>query len=386
MRKICVYTGGRAEYGLLYWLLDEIKKDDDLELQLIVSGSHLDESQGNTVEKIKSDGFHISFELDILGSDRSAVGLVKSMAKSIGALSDALDKLKPDIGVVLGDRYEILTFAQTCMMLNIPLAHIHGGEATEGLIDDAIRHSVTKMSHIHFPSTDVYKNRLIKMGENPAFVFNYGAPGIDNIKKLDLKEKDELFSEIGIPLADKNFLVTYHPLTLYPEKSRQEYLSMFDALEDYAQNNISTNVIITMPNIEQGTEEVVSHIKLVEERNPNFFVYKSLGQINYLSMVNICTAVVGNSSSGIVEVPFFKKPTINIGERQRGRLSSETIIDCSGNKTEILGALEKSTDKVWLESIQGHECIYGDGTASFQIKEKLKSVNLNNILYKPFYE
>lgn len=386
MRKICVYTGGRAEYGLLYWLLKEIQKDKELELKLIVSGSHLDESQGYTINTIEKDGFKIDYKIDILSENKSAVGLTKSMASSLEQLSDVLFTLKPDIGVVLGDRYEILTFAQTCMMLNIPLAHIHGGEATEGVIDDAVRHSVSKMSHIHFPSTELYKNRLIKMGENPKNVFNFGAPGIDNIKKLTLKNKSELFKELNLPIKDNNFLVTYHPVTLYPEKSKEEYTAMFKALLHFKQEFPSTNIIITMPNIEQGTKEITNYINNFLKNNSNVFVFKTLGQTNYLSMVKACTAVIGNSSSGIVEVPFFKKPTINIGERQRGRIGCKSIINCSNNELEILSAIKQTTNKVWLDSLKNETCIYGNGDTSLKIKEMLKKISLKDILYKPFFD
>lgn len=384
MRKICFYTGGRAEYGLLYWIMKEVLNDPELDFHLIVSGAHFDKTQGNSIDIIRKDGFPISKEIQILSDDRSPKGLTKAMGKSLTLLADALEEIKPDIGVVLGDRYEILTFAQACMMQNIPIAHIHGGESTGGLIDDVIRNAVTKMSHIHFASTDLYKNKIISLGENPKNVFNTGAPGIDNIKKLKLKSKSELLQELKITERTNTILVTYHPLTLYPEKSELEYISMLDAISTEVHKNPDTNIIITMPNIEVGSIAVIKAIKRFQTQNENVYIYPNLGQLNYLSMVSFSQMVIGNSSSGIVEVPSFGIPTINIGDRQKGRLRCSSIIDCRADLMDILGAIKKAKNKKFLEGIKQMKPLYGNGDASIKIKETLKRFSLEDILYKEF--
>lgn len=383
MRKICVYTATRAEYGILYNLLKEIDDDSNLELVLIVSGSHLEKNHGMTVKRIKEDGFKIFKEIKIYNEDFSSKGLLKSMAKSLDSLSEVFAKNKPDIGVVLGDRYEIHTFAQACMMFNVPLAHIHGGEATEGLIDDVVRHSVTKMAHIHFPSTEVYKNRIIQMGEIPKNVFNFGAPGVDSIKNLNLLDRGLLFEELGVP--DRGtFMVTYHPVTLYPEKSKSEFNALLNAIEDMLIDS-TFNFVFSMPNIENGSEWVAEELKAFCKSHESAYLFSSLGQQKYFSLIKQSLGVVGNSSSGIIEVPYFKKPTINIGERQKGRVSGKSVIHVSDNKNEILEALKKCLDEVFIKSIQKEESLYGCGGASEKIKNVLKEINLEGILYKPFW-
>lgn len=383
MRKICVYTGTRAEYGLLYWLLTECKEDPEIDLQLIVSGSHLLESQGYTVQIIENDGFNISAKIEMYESDTSSVGLVRAMARSLSNLSDTLEHLKPDLAVVLGDRYEIQTFAQACMMFNIPLAHIHGGEATEGLIDDAVRHSVTKMAHIHFPSTEIYKKRIELMGENPDRIFNFGAPGIDNITKLKLLKKKELFEQLD--LEDREtFLITYHPVTLYPEKSQKEFSSLLEVI-DILRDEKDFNFVFTLPNVEHESEEIVKQLKAFCTTRPDTYLFKSLGQLRYLSLVKESVAVVGNSSSGIIEVPYFNIPTIDIGERQRGRVAGPSVLNVSSDVKEMLGAFKKCFDQTFLNSISHSNSLYGRGGASKKIKNVLKKIDLEDILYKPFH-
>jgi GDP/UDP-N,N'-diacetylbacillosamine 2-epimerase (hydrolysing) len=316
-RKVCIFTGTRAEYGLLKPLMDEIKSDPDLELQIVASCMHLSPEFGLTYKEIEKDGFNIDEKVEMLLSSDTPSGIVKSMGLGMIGYTDALNRLKPDITVVLGDRFEALAFAIASFVNRIPIAHLYGGEATEGLIDEGIRHSITKLSYLHFTSTEEYRKRVIQLGEEPERVFNVGALGIDNIKKMKLLNKDEIESKLGIKFKSKNLLITYHPVTLKKDESEKEFKALLNVLREME----DTLFIFTKPNADTEGRRIIKLIEeFVKENNDKAIVFTSLGQLNYLSIMKYVDAVVGNSSSGIIEAPSLKVPTINIGDRQKGRI------------------------------------------------------------------
>lgn len=382
-RKICVVTGTRAEYGLLYWLMKEIQKDPDLELQIIVTGMHLSPEFGLTYKQIEEDGFSINEKIEMLLSSDTPGGIAKSLGLGTIGFADALDRLKPDILVILGDRYEILSAAQAAMIYRIPIAHIHGGEITEGLIDEAIRHSITKMAHIHFTAADIYRKRVIQMGECPDAVFNYGAPGIDNIIKFNLLAKEQLQSELGIDFTNKVFIVTFHPVTLEEGTAEEQFRELLIAFEAFPE----VQLIFTKANSDTEGRIINQLIDEYVSQNKNRAkAYTSLGQLRYFSCLKYSSAVVGNSSSGLIEAPFFKVPTINIGDRQKGRLKASSVIDCMPKGNEIIRAISYSQTVEFKEVLEDTESLYGSGNTSKRIKEKLKDINLNNIVKKSFYD
>jgi len=323
--KVCVITGTRAEYGLLYWLLKEIESDKDFELQLIVTGMHLSKEFGSTYKEIEKD-FKIKKKIAIQVSSDADIEISKSMGLAQISFAETFEEIKPDVVVILGDRYEIFSAATASMMARIPIAHIHGGESTEGVIDEAIRHSLSKMSHLHFTATEEYKNRVIQLGEHPNRVFNIGGMGIENINRLKLLSKDEFEKSINFKLNKKNLLITFHPVTLEKKTSQvhfQELLDAIDELED-------TNYIFTKANSDSDGKIINKMIdKYVSKNMHRSVAFSSLGQLRYLSSMHHVDAIIGNSSSGITEAPSFKIGTINIGERQKGRIKASSVIDCS---------------------------------------------------------
>jgi len=380
-RKICVVTGTRAEYGLLYWLIKEIEADESLELQLIVTGMHLSPEFGLTYKEIEKD-FKIDKKIEMLLSSDTSIGISKSMGLAQISFAEAYDELKPDILVVLGDRYEIFSAVSSAMISRIPIAHLHGGETTEGAFDESIRHSITKMSHLHFTATDEYKNRVIQLGEHPNRVFNVGGMGIENIKRLKLLTKEEFEKSIDFKLNQKNILVTFHPVTL--EKSTasaqfQELLNAVDRLKD-------TNIIFTKANSDTDGRVINQMIdEYVSKNSDKAIGFTSLGQLRYLSALQYVDAVVGNSSSGLAEAPSFKIGTINIGDRQKGRIMADSVINCKPNEESISNAFEKLYKDEFIETLKLLLNPYGDGSASFKIIKELKNINLENILKKSFY-
>lgn len=382
MKKICIITGTRAEYGLLYWLMKEIEKDKELELQIIVTGMHLSTEFGLTYKEIEKD-FIINKKIEMLLSSDTKVGISKSMGLSQISFAEAYEDLQPNLIVVLGDRYEIFSAVSTAMISRIPIAHLHGGELTEGLIDEAIRHSITKMSHLHFTATEEYKNRVIQLGENPKRVFNVGGLGIDNIKKLNLLNKEEFEESIHFKLNKKNLLVTFHPVTLEENSSKlqfQEILEAFDQLED-------TNIIFTKANSDTNGRIINTMIDEYVSKHSNSIVFTSLGQLRYLSSLIHVDAVVGNSSSGLIEVPSFKKATINIGDRQKGRIKAPSIIDCEPLKNDILKSIDKVYEDInFKNKLQTLENPYGEGGTSKKILKIIKTQNLEHILKKEFFD
>ncbi|MDK2820353.1 MAG: hypothetical protein PWP31_318 [Clostridia bacterium] len=383
IRKICIVTGTRAEYGLLYWLMKEVQADDELELQVIATGMHLSPEFGLTYKLIEQDGFRIDEKVEMLLSSDTPVGITKSIGLATIGFADALARLKPDIIVLLGDRYEILAAAQAAMVARIPIAHIHGGETTEGVIDEAIRHSVTKMSQLHFVSAEPYKKRVIQLGENPERVYNFGAIGLDNITYLSLLDRNNFEQSIGFKLGEKNFMVTYHPVTLKKNNTKRAMLAIFNALDKFPE----AKIIFTKTN--SDTEGRIIN-QMIEEyaakRNERVKVFTSLGQLRYLSALKHVDVVIGNSSSGLIEAPFFKKPTVNIGERQRGRLKASSVIDCKENTEEIVAAINRALSPEFQQLLSDLDLPYGKGNVSYKIKECLKNIDLTNILMKKFYD
>ena len=382
MKKVCVVTGTRAEYGLLYWLLKEIEADKELELQLIATGMHLSPEFGLTYKEIEKE-FKINKKIEMLLSSDTSVGISKSMGLAQISFAESYDELKPDIVIVLGDRYEIFSATSAAMIARIPIAHIHGGEKTEGAFDESIRHSITKMSHLHFTATEEYKNRVIQLGEHPSRVFNVGGMGIENIKRLKLLSKDEFEKSIEFKLNSKNILVTFHPVTLENSTAKEQFQQLLDAIDELE----DTNIIFTKANSDTDGRVINQMIdEYVTKNSHKSIVFTSLGQLRYLSALQYVDAVVGNSSSGLAEAPSFKIGTINIGDRQKGRIKASSVIDCEPNKDSILNSFEKLYSKEFQETLKTTINPYGDGYASKKIVEILKNVDLKNILKKSFYD
>lgn len=382
-RKICIVTGTRAEYGLLYWLLKEVESDQNLQLQLVVTGSHLSPEFGMTYEQIEKDGFTINERIEMLLSSDTPVGVTKSLGLATIGFAEAFDRLKPDILVVLGDRYEILAAAQAAMIARIPIAHISGGETTEGVIDEAIRHSVTKMSHFHFVGAEEYRRRVIQLGESPDRVFNFGDIGLDNINRLDFMSKSDFEESIGFQLGETNFLVTYHPVSLSSENPQLAVEALFSALDKFR----DTRVIITKPNADPGSRGILEMIDQYAASQPGrVYACTSLGQIRYLSAMRLSDVVIGNSSSGIVEAPALGKPTVNIGKRQSGRLKASSIIDTGETCEEIYNAINMACSLEFQKVAASTTSVYGVGNTSKLIKEFFNTVDLDNILMKKFYD
>ena len=382
MRKICVVTSTRAEYGLLYWLLKEIKADSELKLQLIVTGMHLSPEFGLTYKEIEKE-FKIDKKIEILSSSHTSLDICAEMARVYEKFAPALAELKPDILVLLGDRYEIFGVAGVASIMQIPIAHIHGGETTQGAFDEAFRHSITKMSHIHFAATNEYANRIIQLGEEPGRVFNVGGPGIENIKKLNLLSKDEFERSINFKLAKKNILITFHPVTLENSSAREQFgeiLKALDGLED-------TNFIFTKANSDTDGDVINKMIdEYVNQNSQKAAAFASLGQLRYLSAIKFVDIVLGNSSSGLLEVPSFKKATINIGDRQKGRARASSVIDVRPAKEEILAAIKRAYSKEFEQTLKDTINPYDGGNPSKKMVKILKEIKLDGILKKKFYD
>lgn len=382
MRKICVVTSTRAEYGLLYWLLKEIEADSELKLQLIVTGMHLSPEFGLTYKEIEKE-FKIDKKIEILSSSHTNLDICAEMARVYEKFAPALAELKPDILVLLGDRYEIFGVAGVASIMQIPIAHIHGGETTQGAFDEAFRHSITKMSHIHFAATNEYANRIIQLGEDPSRVFNVGGPGIENIKKLNLLNKDEFEKSIKFKLAKKNILITFHPVTLENSSAREQFNELLNALDELEE----TNFIFTKANSDTDGDVINKMIDEYVSENPQKAVaFASLGQLRYLSAIKFVDIVLGNSSSGLLEVPSFKKATINIGDRQKGRARASSVIDVRPVKEEILAAIKRAYSKEFEQTLKDTINPYDGGNPSKKMVKILKEIKLDGILKKKFYD
>lgn len=381
-RKICIITGTRAEYGLLRWVMQGIKDEPELTLQVIATGMHLSPEFGLTYQAIEQDGFQIDRKVEMLTSSDTPVGIAKSMGLGLIGFADALNGLQPDLIVVLGDRFEIFSAVAAALVARIPVAHLHGGEATEGLIDEAIRHSITKMSHLHFVAAEEYRQRVIQLGEQPERVFLVGGLGIDNIKRLQLLDRAALETSLDFKLGTKNLLITFHPVTLETATAAnqmEELLAALAALHD-------TQLIFTLPNADTDGRTLIKRVEQFVAQHPNARAYTSLGQLRYLSCIAQVDGVVGNSSSGLAEVPTFKKGAINIGDRQRGRLQAASVINCEPNRDSIAAALEQLYSTDFQTSLRQVINPYGEGGASAAIISTIKAVLLDGLLKKRFYD
>jgi len=381
-RKICIITGTRAEYGLLRWVMQGIKDDPELTLQIIATGMHLSPEFGLTYCDIEQDGFQIDRKVEMLTSSDTPVGIAKSMGLGLIGFADVLNELKPDLIVVLGDRFEILSAVSAALIARIPVAHLHGGELTEGAFDDAIRHSITKMSHLHFVAAEEYRQRVIQLGEHPDRVFLVGGLGIDNIKKHKLLDREELEASLDFKLGSKNLLITFHPVTLEASTASVQMAQLLAALAELE----DTQLIFTMPNADTDGRELICMVEQFVAQHANAISYVSLGQLRYLSCIAHVDGVVGNSSSGLAEVPSFKKGTINIGDRQRGRLQVESVINCEATHQSIAAALEKLYSTDFQMSLSKVRNPYGDGGASENVLEIIKNCTLDGLLKKTFYD
>lgn len=376
--KICVITGSRSEYGLLYWLIKQIYEDKELQLQLVVTGMHLSPEFGSTWKEIVKDQFPITKKIEILLSSDTSVGVSKSVALAIISFSEFFEETKPDLIILLGDRTETFAAAQSALYTGIPIAHIHGGEITYGAIDDLMRHAVTKLSHIHFTATEEYRKRVIQLGENPEYVFNVGAIGLDNIKKLKLLSKYEFEDFIGCKLKKINFLITFHPETVNKPLIKSQIDNLLSALDEFE----DVLLIFTKSNSDEGGRLINKTIGEYVSKNPHkSIIFDSLGKILYLSAIQFMDAVIGNSSSGIIEVPMFNIPTVNIGERQMGRIMGPTIFNSNTTKNEILKTIKKSLD---FDRTKNYFNPYGDGNTSEKIISILKKIKIPNIKKKFF--
>ncbi|WP_434357284.1 UDP-N-acetylglucosamine 2-epimerase [Parasalinivibrio latis] len=382
IKKVAVFTGTRAEYGLLYWLLKDIDADPELTLQLLVSGMHLSPEFGETFKQIEKDGFRIDEKVEMLLSSDTSVGTAKSMGLGILGFADALSRLSPDVLIVLGDRFEALAAAQTSMILRVPVIHLHGGEITEGAYDDAIRHAITKLSYLHGTSTEEYRQRVIQLGESPERVKNVGAIGLDHLNRATFMSVGDLGESLKFKLETPYFVVTYHPVTLGDEHPEESFQALLDALDEFPDHQI----ILTYPNADDGGRRIIPMLERYAAESPKrVLAIPSLGQLRYLSAVKHACAVIGNSSSGIIEVPAFDVPTVDIGSRQKGRLAAKSVIHAEPSTQSISHAMEIAVTRSYKTS--ENEVIdnpYGQGDASSQVIEMIKSMNFEPC--KPFYD
>ena len=381
IRKICIVTGTRAEYGLLYWLMKEIGADPDLQLQLTATGMHLSPEFGLTYQQIEADGFTIDAKVEMLLSSDSPMGIAKSIGLGVIGFADALDRLKPDILVVLGDRFEILAAAQAAMVAQIPIAHIHGGETTEGAFDESIRHAITKMAQWHFVAAESYRKRVIQLGETSDRVFSFGAPGLDHLQRLEWMDGPSLEKSLEIKLDPPIFLVTYHPATLSQREPIAAMDELLAALDEFSQ----ATIILTYPNADTGGRALIEQLdQWVTTNKHRAKAFVSLGQKRYLSLMREADVIIGNSSSGLTEAPALKKATVNIGDRQKGRLKASSVLDAEENKIAIVAAINKALSADFRADLSMTESLYGSGNVSHRVKNTLKTVTLQT--QKAFFD
>lgn len=383
MKKICVATGTRAEYGLLKPLIDKIYHSEDLELQLAVTGMHLSTEFGLTYQEIERDGYPITAKIEMLLSSDTPVGITKSMGLALIGFADYFAMYQPDLVVILGDRYEMLMAASAALVARIPIAHIHGGERTEGAIDDAIRHSITKMSQLHFVTTEEYRKRVIQLGEQPQSVYNVGALGVENVKQVQLLEKEQLEKEIEFAFSEKTVMVTFHPVTLEHMTAEKQFDNLLAVLEKHKE----LKIIFTKANSDTDGRVINQMIDdFVKANSDRCVAYTSLGQLRYLSALCFCCAVIGNSSSGIIEVPSFKIPTVNIGDRQKGRVCAQSVLTCGNTIPEIQEALNKALSPEFRELLSEITNPYEGENTSRRILEIIaKALQQGIELKKSFY-
>lgn len=381
MRRIAVFTGTRADYGLLYWLMKDIQTHPELELKVLVGAMHLSPEFGNTWQTVVDDGFIIDAKIEMLLSSDSRVGIAKSMGVGMIGIADALERLAPDALVVLGDRFEALAIAQTALVMNIPIVHLHGGEVTEGAYDDAIRHAITKMASLHCVAAPAYRQRVIQMGEAPERVFNVGALGLDHLTRSPRISREDLAESLDFSLDTPYLLVTYHPVTVADEPPVESFQSLLDAL-DYWPNH---KVILTYPNADNGGRAIIPLLEAYAASQPDrVLAIPSLGFKRYLSAVASADAVVGNSSSGLIEVPSFGVPTINIGKRQEGRLAADSVLHCAAEVDAINASLREGLSPFFRDKCRHTRNPYGQGNASQQIVDALITQPLDTL--KSFHD
>jgi len=378
-RKICVVTGARSDFGLLRFLMEDIKRCSTLELQVIVTGMHLLPEFGSTYKEVEQC-FAIDYKVDTLLSSDTSAAIIRSMGYGLIGMADALEALNPNIVVVLGDRFEILPAAIAAVMKRIPLAHIHGGETTQGAIDESLRHAITKLANVHFVAAEPYRRRVLQMGEDPERVFLVGGLGVDAIDRIKFMERPELEQRFNLVFNKRNLLITFHPATLESESPSVQMRALLEVLDLLA----DTSLIFTFPNADMGGRELIMQVKKFAETRPNAFAYESMGQEGYLSCLRQMDGVIGNSSSGLLEAPALGVPTVNIGSRQKGRLVASSVINCDPVKDEMTRSIKYIYDPEFRSNLQNTITPYGKGGASNRILEILKSLPLNDLLSKPF--
>lgn len=383
MKTICVITGTRADYGLLHWLMREIDISPEFELQTLVTGSHLNKHYGATWQEIRDAGFNISAKVPLPLEDDSALGTARCIGLATSEIANALDKLKPNLIVVLGDRFEALAAATAACVLRIPIAHFHGGETTEGAYDEAFRHSITKMSQYHFTSAEVHRHRVIQLGEHPDRVFNVGAMGLDNIAELELLNREDFEQSIGFQLKRKNILVTFHPATLDNQSPSDQLAELLTTLDSFPE----LGIIFTKPNSDTGNRSISMLIDSYASKYPTrISVHTSLGQLRYLSAIKHVDAVVGNSSSGLIEVPCFGIGTVNIGDRQQGRLAGKSVIHCDPCQSSIRQAIQHVLTPTFKNSIANTPNPYGTAGAARRSLEIIQTLPLHESVKKTFFD
>ena len=383
MKRICVVTATRAEYGAMRRVINMISDDKDLELCLVVTGTHLSEKFGYTVREIKEDKIPVKKEIPILDKKDDEQGTIRTMSRALVLFGKAFQELRPDILVVCGDRYELLPVCNAALVCGIPIAHISDGEVTEGVIDDVVRHSVTKMSHLHFPACEEYRRRIIQMGEQPDRVFNYGDIGVENVRKMDFFELSVLEKELHISLAGSFACVTFHPVTIERGEALIQIKELTKALDCFA----DMQFIFTKANADPEGMIINNYIEQWAEHRENIFLFSSLGAKKYLSLVKHSEMLIGNSSSGIIEAPCFGIPTVNIGQRQKGRLRARSIIDCEPVSEEIISSIKKAKTEEFREIAKNTVNPYEYADTSRLIVDEIKRVTeYKNLLKKRFYD
>jgi UDP-hydrolysing UDP-N-acetyl-D-glucosamine 2-epimerase len=379
MKKICVVTGTRAEYGLLQPVMQSIKEDVELELQLVVTGMHLSPEFGLTYQVIEQDGFVIDEKVEMLFSSDTSIGVAKAIGVATIGFAETLSRLKPDFLMVLGDRFELFAAAQAALVSKVPIVHLCGGDVTEGAFDEAIRHSISKMSHLHFVTNNDSAKRVRQLGENPKNIYVVGNPGLDHLRLQKLMQKNELEDSLSFKFMEKNILVTYHPVTLENIPSQKSFKELLNAIITLGEN---VGVIFTRPNADTDGRALIKLLDEYAKDRNNWKVYTSLGQLRYLSTVSVVDAVVGNSSSGILEVPSLKTATVNIGDRQKGRIQAKSVINCESNSIEIIGAIKSA---FLLDCSNVKNPYGGDGRTALKIVERLKHIPSPKTLIKKHF-
>jgi len=381
-RRVAVVTGSRADYGLLFWILRDLQASAEVELQLCVTGAHLVPEFGHTVDAIRADGLPIAAEIPSWVPGDTPVAVAHSIGRGVSGFAEAFSRLRPDVLLLMADRYEIFAAATAAVALGIPIAHLSGGEATEGLFDDQLRHAITKMAHLHFASMDLYRDRIIRMGESPSRVFTVGEPGLDHCLRTALLDRDAASDAVGLDLRKSTAIVTFHPVTLEVEHTLLYVSELVAALDRVPE----LQLVLSYPGADPGSRTIRDAFEAYVARRSGAVLHKSLGTLRYLSLLRHAQLMIGNSSSGIVEAPSFELPVLNIGSRQRGRVRAANVLDVQCRADEIVEGIQHLLDPSWREALRGLINPYGDGRASARIVRILTSCDLSALRYKPFYD